>query len=106
MGCTGAAGWAVTLPLQHAWQSRTQAATSEFIPRQTALVAMRRRVALVPACAKLWKALNTFCLSATGISGLGTPVEKSQSSLAPITSTALSWREEDLLACSVTWQLL
>jgi hypothetical protein len=85
MGCTGVAGWAVTLPLQHAWQSRTQAATSEFIPLHTALAAMRRHVALVAAWARPWKALNTFCLSSTGISGLGTPVEKSQSRLAPIT---------------------
>jgi hypothetical protein len=50
--------------------------------------------------------LKTFCLSTTGISSLGTAVEKSQSRLAPINSTALSWREEDLMACSVAWQLL
>jgi hypothetical protein len=88
MGWTGAAGWPVTLALQHCWQSRTQEATSEFIPLHTALAAISRRVARVPACARPWKASKTAFLSTVGTRGRGLPVDVSQSRLAPITSTA------------------
>jgi len=78
----------VTFALQHCWQSRTQEATSEFIPLHTALAAISRRVARVPACARPWKASKTAFLSTVGTRGRGLPVDVSQSRLAPITSTA------------------
>jgi hypothetical protein len=57
----------------------------------------------VPACASPWKALNTAFLYHVGIRGCGTPLDTSQSRLAPITSMACSEREGDLLASSIAW---
>jgi hypothetical protein len=50
-------------------------------------------------------AWNTAIMSASGTSGLVMPLVISHSMLAPSTQTVLTFREEDLLACSMLGQV-
>ena len=58
-----------------------------------------------PRVSQAMEGMKTARLSSTGSTGRGTPVETSHHRLTPITTTAWSWREEDLLACSMAWHV-
>ena len=70
---------------------------------QTTRAAISRRVARMPAWASSWIALKTSRWSATGMRGLGCPVEVSQITLSPCMSMCCSCKEEEWAAFSVSW---
>ena len=68
--------------------------------------AISRRVARMPAWASSWIALKMSRRSATGMRGLGCPVEVSQMTLSPCMSTCCSCNEEEWAAFNVSWHVL
>ncbi len=88
------------------WQSQHHAATSEDMPHKTTRAAISRSLARMPAWVSSWIALKTSRRSATGMRGLGCPVEMSQSTLSPCMSMCCSCKEEEWAAFKVSWQVL
>ena len=75
-----ALGFFVTLALWQLWQSLHHLAISAPMPVNTHLEDISLCVARIPGWASEWTAVNAAVRKGGGRSGLGRPVEKSQSS--------------------------
>jgi hypothetical protein len=98
MGSTAAAGCVVTLPRMHFWQSLHHSPISAAILGHTTLAASNRRVARIPGCASVWRAVKTCRRSATSITGRDVPVDTSHNSVMPFRFTGLMIKEEKVTA--------